>query len=135
MVKDALSHTPLAAAAEAKVKRLAEQEQALEAQRADIQAQIHVLESTAGLRVLTATLTGDQSAGPETRGQIARELAELREHLWILNKTGQELSAQQQIAGKCPEISTVFALKHAHLPRIIHIGTNFSGKAAPHLRY
>jgi hypothetical protein len=28
-----------------------------------------------------------------------------------------------EAAGKCPEISTVFALKHAHLPPILHIGT------------
>src|SRR6266849_451322 len=35
--------------------------------------------------------------------------------------------------GKCPEISTVFALKHAHLPPIMHIGTKFPGKATPHL--
>jgi hypothetical protein len=38
-------------------------------------------------------------------------------------------------AGKCPEISTIFALKRAHLPRIMHIGTMFPGKAAPHQVY
>src|SRR5260370_38149489 len=38
-------------------------------------------------------------------------------------------------AGKCPEISTIFALKHAHLPPIMNIGTKFPGKAAPHLGY
>jgi hypothetical protein len=37
--------------------------------------------------------------------------------------------------GKCPEGSTVFALKHAHLPRIIHIGTTFREITAPHLEY
>ncbi len=36
-------------------------------------------------------------------------------------------------SGKCPEISTIFALKHAHLPPIMNIGTKFPGKAAPHL--
>ena len=28
--------------------------------------------------------------------------------------------------GKCPEISTVFALKHTHLPRIMNMGTRVS---------
>jgi len=31
-----------------------------------------------------------------------------------------------EVAGKCPEISTVFTLKYAHLPRIMHIGTRVS---------
>jgi hypothetical protein len=38
-----------------------------------------------------------------------------------------------RLIGKCPEISTVFALKPAHLPPIMHIGTKFPGKATPHL--
>jgi hypothetical protein len=37
--------------------------------------------------------------------------------------------------GKCPETSTVFALKPAHLPPILHSGTKVPGKAAPHLAY
>jgi hypothetical protein len=38
-------------------------------------------------------------------------------------------------ASNCPETLTIFALKPAHLPRIMHIGTKFPGKAAPHQVY
>ena len=35
-----------------------------------------------------------------------------------------------QASGKCPETSTDFALKPAHLPPILHSGTTVPGKAA-----
>jgi hypothetical protein len=35
--------------------------------------------------------------------------------------------------GKCPGGSTVFALTHEHLPRVLSTGTHFPGQTAPHL--
>ncbi len=40
----------------------------------------------------------------------------------------QQTNAFRLLAGKYPEILTVFALKHAHLPRIMNIRTTFPGK-------
>jgi hypothetical protein len=37
--------------------------------------------------------------------------------------------------GKCPETSTFFAPKPAHLPPILHIGATFLGETTFHLEY
>jgi hypothetical protein len=78
---------------------------------------------------------------------LSREHIALRKLWWVglckLQNSVSNLFEQLRVVvahqvkrgGKCPEISTVFALKHAHLPRIMNIGTKFPEKAASHLGY
>jgi hypothetical protein len=37
--------------------------------------------------------------------------------------------------GKCPETATIFALKPAHVPPILHIGATFLGETTFRLEY